>query len=197
MWRRFIVYMLLISWANMAEAFDSDLWPGEGMPRFAAKAEFLTLHKAPSQSSPVAVKYRAVVAQEIRYDQTRLRTLRAGKVTAKVAGAWSGRRFGPISHLSKAQYYSQAAAWTDYAYSAGETFEYLQNRAEGACLIKYRGDVLEIDWCPWLDRNTTSDFEMSVAPEIQWWIRVIGDNKHPMGWLLVEENVVTFLPRQF
>ena len=187
----------LVLWSLAVNAFDSELWPGEGIPRFAAKTDSLVLHKEPSLSSPVVAKHPVEKGEEILYDQTRFRTIRPGRVTTRQSGVLLGRSLGNITYLSKERYYSQEPGWTAIPYQESDSFEYLQYRAEGSCLIRRNSEVLEIEGCPWLSGSQAHHFHVEAKPIMQWWIRVIDKHKQPVGWLLVDEKSVEFLPRMF
>lgn len=194
---RLTLCVCLLVWSPAVPAFDSELWPGEGIPRFAAKTDHLTLFKEPSCSSPVVTQHRRQKGEEISYDHTRFRTLRAGLVTAEHAGLLRGRSFGSLMYLPQERYYSHEPAWKEIPYTAGDSFEYLQRRAEGTCLIRHEGEVLEIEACPWEAGAQAGGFTVTTPPVTQWWIRVTDEHTQPLGWVLVDDKGVEVLPRKF
>ena len=187
----------LVLGCQAAEPFESELWPGEGIPRFAAKVDRLTLHKQPLRSSSLAGAHPIKKGQAIAYGATLFRTVRPGLIRATEATKLSGRSFGDIVYLSTDRYYAGEAGWNEVPFAAGESFAYLQDRAEGSCLIRRQHVVFEIESCPWLGGATGRGFNLMEEPVTEWWIRVEGKEKQPLGWLLVDEESVDLLPRGF
>ncbi|NKB82656.1 MAG: hypothetical protein GKS05_12375 [Nitrospirales bacterium] len=132
---------------------------------------------------------------EIPYSETRFRTIHPGIVTTTTSGHLFGRPLGTTSYLSIEQYYAPEPVWQDLPYKANESFEYLQDRAEGTCFIRWKGMIVEIESCPWLGLSQAMDFDLLEEPVTEWWVRVTDDNNQPLGWLLIEEESVKFLPR--
>jgi hypothetical protein len=170
-------------------AFESELWPGEGKPMFFARTNTtLTLYEKPSRSSPIIKKHEIQKGEKIDYDKTRYQNVKAGIIRVQKSVTLSGRKFGTISYLSRSEYYSGNIPYKDYAFQEGNSFEYLQYRAEGSCFIRWHNEVFDIDYCPWFDKENT-DFALESQPVNEWWIRVTEDHK-TRGWLLIEENLV-------
>lgn len=192
-----VLSTFLVLGCQAAEPFESELWPGEGIPRFAAKVDRLTLYEQPSRSSSLAGARPIKKDQAIAYSATLVRTVRPGLVTATESTTLSGRSFGDIGHLSMDRYYAGEPGWNEVPFAAGESFEYLQDRAEGSCLIRRQRVVFEIEACPWLGGAPDSGFKLVEEPVTEWWIRVEGKEKQPLGWLLVDEESVDLLPRGF
>jgi len=181
----------LLLGASPTEEFASQLWPGEGRPRFAAKVSVLVLHRDPQFKSPVAARVPIKLGAPIQFDDTWYRTVRPGEFVATADGVLKARRLGKIRLLSVKDYYANPAT-EDIAYQKETTFEYLQYRAEGTCFIRLMGEVFDTEVCPTLDDK----FQMIAEPVTEWWVRVVISGK-PKGWLLIDENTVQFLQRQF
>ncbi len=135
-------------WCGAAHAFDSELWPGEGIPRFAAKSDRLVLHEQPDTASPVVITQAVDPGEEIAYDRTRFRTVDEGLVIAQQPGRLFGRDLGDVEHLSEDRYYAADPTFEEITYTKGDSFAYLQYRAEGTCLVRDDDTVLEIEGLP-------------------------------------------------
>lgn len=170
-----------------AHAFESELWPEEGRPVFRANTDLLVLYKEPDKSSPVAERFKIKKGGLIAFAQTRYRNIKAGKIKVLESTTLEGRNFGSISYLSDKKYYSGAVASIKVLFNREETFDYLQYRAEGSCIIRLKGNIFDLEYCPWFHIEN-KDFSVVSEPINEWWIRVIEKNK-PIGWLLVDENV--------
>jgi hypothetical protein len=183
----------LLLGAEGAEAFDSELWPGEGVPRFAAGTDRLILHAEPETSSPIVAEHPVDPGQEITYGRTRFRTIDEGLLIAQKQGRLFGRNLGDVELLSEDRYYAAAPVFEEIPYAAGQTFAYLQYRAEGSCMIRHRGAVFEVG-CPL--QVPAGDFDLAREPVTQWWVEVTDSQGQALGWLQIDERV-EFLPRAF
>lgn len=170
----------------------SDLWPGEGVPHFAANTKTLDLHEQPSRTSPLH-RVPTSPGAAIDFDSTRFMTLRAGHVLARESGELSGRVFGRVTHVSKAMYYAATIPSRATGYAKGDTLEYLQDRAEGTCMMRVRGEVIEADECPTID---SAAFATLTQPQTEWWIHVVM-SRASQGWLLIDPRFVRELDRTF
>ncbi len=137
------------------------------------------------------------IGAEIAFDETRFRTTDPGRVVATAAGELFARTFGEIHYLSRDEYYNESLEWVPLAYEAGDSFGYLQERAEGGCLITWQSAVREAEYCPWLTSTSTSGFRVASEPITEWWIRVTDDAGSELGWLLIEPSTVDLLQRAF
>lgn len=74
---------------------------------------------------------------------------------------------------------------------AGETIEMLQYRAEGYVLARYKGGVCEV-----YAADSPDKFDgMEQNAEVEWWIRVVSPDNGVLGWLLINEAQINYLPR--
>ena len=186
--RAFVAACLLLM-AGRAMAFESELWPGEGRPRYMAKATELRLHKEPSTAAAVVTTLRVKTGTEVLYDQTRYRTTTPGRVVVESPTMIVGRSLGTITYLSAGRYYRSGDQQLEIKLEAGEAFEYLQYRAEGSCLIRRRGEVFDIEFCPW-SSAASGPLRLSTPPVTELWIRATDGQRRPSGWLLITAEVV-------
>ena len=160
--------LLTVLLALQSPVFTLEMWPGEGVPRFVANKASLELY---SEASRGAAKHRLATRSgaPIDFDRTKYITVRAGRIVARKRGTTSGRVFGKIGSLSKELYYADKVPTRAVAYAARDTLEFLQDRAEGTCIMRIRGEVVESDPCPGSDKEAFTTLD---EPHIEWWIRV-------------------------
>lgn len=174
--------------------FQSELWPGEGEPKFSAKKNRLVLHTQPSANAPRSRGRKITPGSALSYSETRLITLKAGIIEVTRPSKMQARALGKIKYLSNDGYYQRGARFQAMAVEKGEILQYLQYRAEGNCLVQRRRSVYEIEGCFF---GESSPFNLRSEPIVEWWIRLPSEGKNPTGWLQVSENVLHFLPRAF
>lgn len=174
--------------------FQSELWPGEGEPKFSAKIGHLVLHTRPSSRAPRARLLRVTPGRALPYSETRLITLKSGVIEATGPGELQARSLGKIKYLSGDGYYQKGSRFQAMSVEKGERLQYLQYRAEGSCLAKKGRSVYEIEGCNF---DESSPLKLRSEPVVEWWIRLPREGNNPGGWLRVSEQVVNFLPRAF
>jgi hypothetical protein len=76
----------------------------------------------------------------------------------------------------------------NHTFKKGDSFEYLQYRAEGSCIVRWKGEIYSIEYCPWLDVENTQ-FTIETEPVNEWWIRVTKGH-NALGWLLIDKSTV-------
>lgn len=177
------------------EPFESELWPEEGVPVFRATTSHLTLHARPYHEAPVVAELDVEPGSLIQFRSFRYRTVRPGKVVAKKAGRLTGRNLGRINYLSRDTYYEDTSQPVELAYEPGDTFEYIQYRAEGSCFIRHGGYVFDIDYCPWL--GGSEELALTKQPYAESWLHVTGRNEKPVGWLCHQRGVADEVDRSF
>lgn len=174
-------------------SFESELWPGEAVPRITAKNQYLELYRRPSLGSPLVRIHTIQRGAIIEFDESRYRTVSAGLITANHNGHFTARDFGKTKYLTWAQYYHYRGAllYKKLEYREGDQFGLLQYRANLSCLISFQESVWEVTLCPQILPNTIgrSGFTGSV-PRTEWWIRVLGAKRQSLGWLLIEGEMV-------
>ena len=172
--------------------FESDLWPGEGIPVFEAVAQQLRLHEAPSAASKVVAILTVKPKQRLTFDGTRYRTMKVGQFRVSAPTAVTGRTLGEISRLSRSDYYSGrfGAARVDVA--RGDPIEYLQYRAEGTCFVRIAGSVIDADPCPTQKR---AEFTLVAEPVTEWWIQITIAGQS-VGWLVITDSTAKVIDRK-
>jgi hypothetical protein len=169
-------------------AFDSELWPGEGKPTFFSETNTLILYEEPTTKAPIMNEFMIGKGEKINFDMTRYRNIRPGTIKTKKSVTLTGKNLGPISYLSRSEYYSGKIPRKNYTFKKGDSFEYLQYRAEGSCIVKWKDDIFSIEYCPWLDVENTQ-FTIETEPVNEWWIRVTKGH-NTLGWLLIDKSTV-------
>ena len=170
--------------------FETELWPGEGRPAFEAVGRHLTLRAEPFSFAVVTSDMEVPPGQRLTFDETRYRTVASGLFQVRRTTAVAGRDLGDLTMLSRAAYYTGRFARIELPVSAGDTVEYLQDRAEGTCFVRVRSHTIDADPCP---RVLPDDFETSREPTVEWWIHVIGVAS---GWVIVSGDTVRVVDRR-
>jgi hypothetical protein len=185
------LFVVLSFQSPPAALLEVYLWPGEGRPIFAAAAPRLELRGQPSRSAIVVAAWSGRVGQRLAFDDTRYRTVKAGRFLVLRAATITGRDLGEIRRLSRADYYSSRFSATRVNVKTDDTVEYLQYRGEGTCFIRVAGRVIDADLCPTQQPNS---FRVDVKPETEWWIHIVdGQTK---GWLLVTDAAARVVQRE-
>ena len=188
-----LLVAVLLAQGAAGVAFEIELWPGEGRPRFIAAAGTLRPRSEPSQQVAAMRPVQVRRGDAIEFGATLYRTTKPGRLRALVPATVTGRRLGPIVHLSRNDYYSGKYPPASVSVAAGEMFDYLQYRAEGTCFVRVRGDVIDANPCP---QETASAFVLEAKPEIEWWIEFVVKGRS-QGWLLVDGKNVKESGRTF
>ena len=174
--------------------FDSELWPEEGIPKFQALRSDLRLHNRPSRLSRHKGNLRVDDGSYVPFDGFRYRTLTPGRVLVKQPSQLGGRSFGPTAYLSKEAYYNGPTTRWRANFVAGDEIEYLQYRAEGSGLIRWDGNCIALDYCPWLGDDES--FQLIADPDVEQWLQVSQDDR-TLGWLLVSADELEECGRMF
>lgn len=188
-----LLTVLLTTIAQADVPFEIALWPGEGRPVVQSVASVLELREQPFGSARVVLKLAATPRQRLQFDETRFRTTRPGHLHAVVTTTVTGRRLGSIRALSRADYYSGNYPAAAVQVNAGDVVEYLQYRAEGTCFVRITGAVIDANPCP---HDTRDRFRLVTEPEVEWWIRLVSDDR-PLGWLLLTDKTAKVVDREF
>lgn len=183
------------------EMFESEFWPEEGRPVFITTTTHLKLFARPSLDAPMANEIEVAKNSEIKFNAFRYRTIRPGEVIAKADGVLKGRNLGKMKYLSRETYYESYSEYLEFPYAKGTSFEYLQYRAEGSCFIRWAGNVIDLDLCPWLDFIYGKGLDkkalvLTREPIAESWLQVINSNGKPIGWLLAD-GVTKVVDRTF
>jgi hypothetical protein len=188
-----LLTVFLMATAQADVPFEMALWPGEGRPVVQSVASALELREQPVGSAKVVLKLAAIPRQRLQFDETRFRTTSPGRLLAVVATTVTGRRLGAIQALARADYYSGKYPAAAVKVDAGDIVEYLQYRAEGTCFVRIAGAVIDADPCP---HGTGDGFRLLTEPEVEWWIRLVADDR-PLGWLLLTDKTAVVVDRDF
>lgn len=192
--RAALLLSLMISTGNVLAAtpnFEHDGWPGELIPTFSTRDVALTLHKSPdtaSESVALPVKAGEVIsnanfnkaASRLSYSQSKVITRQSVMLTSTATVTDFSCRTRPTP-----------AAEGNPVIRPGEQIEYLQYRAEGFILARYGGAICEV----YVMDDPPKFSGMDEQPEEEWWILLVDPSKKSLGWLLVEEAQLDFLPR--
>lgn len=188
-----IVTILALAVSSPTVQFESELWPGEGIPVLVAGARQLSLRREPPASAPANRRLAVPIGGRVQYDQTRYQTVRSGLVIAQTAMTLSGRNLGSLTYLAKDDYYSDKFPTQSYDLQAGSKIEFLQYRAEGNCFMRLGNNVIEVYECPDL---SDPRFRPLNKAEVLWWVRVTIGGK-PRGWALVDGRALRESTREF
>lgn len=173
--------------------FESEVWPGEGRPQFQTTGAPLVLRVTPRPSTEVLRRVEIAARTQVGFDETRYRTVVAGELAVLGPVVLRGRNLGETRYLSREEYYQGDLPAQEWEAAEGDAVEYLQDRAEGTCLIRFAGVVIEAQPCPAL---LSDSFRVAREPITEWWIRVSLGDEAP-GWVLVEEGALQQVGRAF
>ena len=90
------MFLLLIQ--NTVPIFESNLGPGEGPREFVASANGLRLFDSPSGSGK-AKQARSSRGELLPYDDTRYKTIQAGRIRVLKATRLEVRKFGAVQRV--------------------------------------------------------------------------------------------------
>lgn len=189
--RNVLIFLLmaLLSLGNaVTYGFESELWPGEGVPVFKAKKD-IAVNMYDKPNGKVTKKYQFKSKEKIAYSASLYRTTKVGRVKVTSVTTLSGVNFGNIKYLSEKLYESDDVDEVDIKFKKDEVFDYLQYRAEGACLVSYKQNVIELEFCAWAAGGNDA-FKLVREPKTEWWI------KTTQGWLLIDEKTLD-ISREF
>jgi hypothetical protein len=172
-----------------AAVLEVGLWPGEGRPRLVAGTRTLLLRTEPHRNSPTGTVLQVRKGQSVEFGKTLYRTTVPGRLKVLRDSQVTGRRLGSIFRLSREDYYSDRYTIGSLTVRAGEVIDYLQYRAEGSCLVRIRGEVIEADPCPDSVVDPIDRFELETEPQTEWWVQVLLEGQ-PNGWALVDGREV-------
>src|SRR3989442_14406982 len=144
--------------------FETDMGPGEGPHVFQASAKTLHLRELPSTSSRTSETVTVSPNQRLSFDDTRYRTVQAGRIRVLVPTHVKGRIIGAVDRLSGAEYSSDKFELVNVEVRLGTSFEYLQYRAEGTCFVRIDGRVIDASPCPTIDKSL---FKVEAEPKTE------------------------------
>ncbi|MEX2153270.1 MAG: hypothetical protein WD825_08015 [Gemmatimonadaceae bacterium] len=156
-------------------------------------ADRLPLREQPNLASPVRGVLPVTPGQRITYDSTRYQTIEPGQIRVIEPARILGRDFGPIAYLPREQYYSGVARPGAFDVKPPTAFEFLQNRAEGTCIVRVNFRVIDAGPCPALDKQK---FRIESQPKTLWWIHAVGP-ENTSGWLVLSDTTAKVVDRTF
>lgn len=188
----FLVVLTVFAQAP-AGVFETELWPGEGRPKFQAVTNELAIRERPLTSARIEQRLRVSKGQQIAFDETRFRTIEAGRLQVLAYTSVTGRLLGTIRLHTRDAYYKEHFPEVAIACKQGDVIEYLQYRAEGTCFVRVGDEVVDAGPCPAHDDQR---FRVVTQPKVEWWIRVVLD-RAPIGWVMVDGKTVKQSGRSF
>jgi hypothetical protein len=142
------------------------------------------MHKGPALDSGTIEGLRISKGELIEFAETRVQTIRPAQISIKEDTPFThAADYGPIKYLSRQGYYQGKIE--SLQMRSGDTILVLQYRAEGEFLIQANGNVY------WSQCAVCSD----AKPETRWWVHAAKDSTG--GWVLINEENVEFLEREF
>lgn len=163
--------------------FELALWPGEGIPEFAATGAPLLLREQPRSDARVYDTLVVSEGQSIGFEATSYQTIAPALIEVLAADTILGRDFGTAGRVSREEYYDPTISEGHFAVDPSTRLELLQHRAEGSCLVRIEGRVVEATTCPSLDE---SKYRAGGEPVVSWWIYVVYGPS--AGWVEVRED---------
>lgn len=164
--------------------FEVGIRPGEYQPTFIAKTG-LKLYKQPSTDSSIVEGIEIPEGEKIAFNETIYRTVKQGQVKVLASQSITVRSYGLIDWLSRNDYYAKGTQ-KSIDLKAGDTIEYLQDRAEGECFFRIDYEILAID-------EYLLNVEVTSQPVTEWWVRAVDDRQNPIGWVLIDKKDVEFI----
>ncbi len=154
--------VILLSSAAIGEEYVREGWPGKGKPRLAAKTDALVVYETPDSTSG---------SRRLSYKPGWLVVWDQSQVITRKSVTWTVKK--------------EITKGTCGTLSPGVKVEFLQFENEGWGLFRV-GDGL----CS-LKATHADNFDKEEDwPKVEWWVRVLDNNKSPLGWLLVEPQKV-------
>jgi hypothetical protein len=173
--------MMILLHSHAALGFETDIWPGEGVPSFVTKKSEIEFHLTPDKSSRIVKQIKVGLDRPIAASSHRIKTTKSFKINFKTHKAVDATCYGKTEFLTSADYYDKAVS-KRISLTPQTTAEYLQYRAEGTHFVRVNGEVCVL---------SEADFGKKIAEAtIEWWIKVVYNaRKKESGWLLVGESV--------
>jgi hypothetical protein len=178
------MFFLTVVLQARSPVFETDLWPGEGVPQFEALSKELRLHERPLSSSRITSTLMVSPGQSVDYDDTLYRTVESGRIEVLESSEIEARLIGKVNRLTKSDYYSNKFKTVKRELQLKMIIEYIQYRAEGACFLGIDGQVLNM-FCP---GDHDPKFQILSEPKTEWWIHVVLGTSS--GWIQVSDSTV-------
>lgn len=167
--------------AQKPAPFSTELWPGEGLPRFNARKTAVPVRRAPNRSSPVVMQWKPGNGKNITAESHRVVALKPQPMKFTKVKEIVARCFGEDLRFLSADAYYQKVKGNNLKISAKTNAWYLTKRAEGTHLVQVDRQVCEV---------SVQDLGQRIGEQSNdWWIKV-QYSRDKSGWLLVGEDVV-------
>lgn len=154
--------VILFSSAAIGEVYVREGWPGKAKPRLAAKTDALVVYETPDVTSG---------SRRLGYQPGWLVVWDQSQVITRKSVTWTVKK--------------EITKGTCGTLAPGVKVEFLQFEIQGWGLFRV-GDNL----CS-LKATRADNFDKEEEwPKVEWWVRVLDNNKAPLGWLLVEPQKV-------
>ena len=158
--------------------FAIESWIGEGVPVFTAKQSFETpLYSDYSTTADKVGVCQLDQGEVLKFNTSFVATVEAAVIPISTAQELKVESYGFTRFLMKSQYYNDGKSKT-VSVAPGDTVELLSVRAEGQCMFKVNGEVVQAGCL---------DFPNSegLKPNSEWWVQA--DCGNVGGWLRVED----------
>ncbi len=176
--------VLAVSNCVAADEFETNMWPGEGVPSFVAKSDELRLHTSPRSASPSKIiTYRN--GWKVPFDESIYRTIESVILVVKQA-----KELSIQCDRTNLSLFDTAAL---YQFKEGEKVENLQYSGEGLSVARVNGEVCLVP----LEFEVETFGAQEEFPVTEWWVRVLYADGTSPGWLLVGDGQVAFPKRTF
>ena len=153
---------ILFASVAASEEFVRDGWPGKATPRLAAKTDALVLYETPDSTS---------ASRRLGYKSGWLIVWDQSQVITRKSVTWTVKK--------------EITKGTCGTLAPGVRVEFLQFENEGWGLFRVGENLCS------LKATRAENFDKEEDwPKVEWWVRVLDNNKSPLGWLLVEPQKV-------
>ena len=168
--------LMSIAAAGRASEFETESWPGEGVPVLISASDKLTLRQSPHLDAlSRTIDYRT--GWKVPFDKSLYRTTNPATIVVRQSATIEIWCDGPVN----------------YEFEAGQKLVYLQYRAEGFGTVRIDGRICEVP-LRLEEAVFGSNFD---EPDTLWWVRVTFADGSSPGWLNVMDGQVSFGDREF
>ncbi|CCQ68846.1 hypothetical protein CWATWH0402_2283 [Crocosphaera watsonii WH 0402] len=163
--------------------FATEMWPGEGIPRFKAKQDIIPFSE-PRKDSKKVEGLQINKGEMIEFTQTLFKSVKTGTVTISRTIQFEATNYGTTNYLSKHDYYNTGEN-LDLTLNEGDVLTVFMPRAEGHLFFKFKGEV----YSGLCEPCGEADFKT------EWWLKIEQNLKS--GWILKDSTSIEDLGRSF
>ena len=157
-----VCLLVLYSSAASGSEYVRDGWPGKDKPRLAARTDALIVYETPDSTSG---------SRRLNYKPGWLVVWDQSQVITRKSVTWTVKK--------------EITKGTCGTLAPGIRVEFLQFENEGWGLFRVGENLCS------LKATRADNFDKEEDwPKVEWWVRVLDNNKSPLGWLLVEPQKV-------